>query len=550
MGRYIRWQAILALTGIAMIMAFLAFLALSRTTTVISKIGGVYTEGVVGRPRFINPLLAQYNQVDQDLTALIFNGLTKMDGNGKLTPDLAQSWTVSEDGLTYEFNLKQTIRWQDGERFTADDVLFTMSLMQDSDFPGAPYLHQLWQTVSVEKINTYTLRFTLTEPFPAFAEFTTIGILPEHVLGQTPAEDLLNHPFNLQPVGTGPFKLEAINADIARLAPNPFYTGQKSRLTGFELQFFSTPQEIIKAYQGGQIEGISWVPPHTLPWAEHFEGLDLYTARLSGYDIVYLNLQNANTAPFFQEKAVRQALLSGLNRQTIVDHALNGQGIVANGPILPWNWAYNPDQPATVFNPNQANLLLTESGWIDSDGDGIRDKDGQPLAFTLLTSENPTKIKVSETIRDQWQPLGVSVTIEVVEEGFTDRLIQQDFQAALTEVLLAGDPDPYPFWHQTQIGGGQNYAGWDHIDASKLLEEARTITDRGQRIDYYYEFQHIFAEEVPSLILYYPVYNYGLNHNVLDVQLAPLTKPSDRFNTATNWYMLTEQVIYSDAGLQ
>ena len=167
-GRYIRWQAILALTGIAMIMAFLTFLALSRKTIIIPKIGGVYTEGIVGQPGFVNPLLAQYNQVDQDLSALIFNGLTRMDGNGRLISDLAESWQVSEDGLTYEFQLKRNVRWQDGERFTADDVLFTIGLMQDPNFPGAAYLNRLWQAVTVEKADDYYLcqcKQTKTPPF-------------------------------------------------------------------------------------------------------------------------------------------------------------------------------------------------------------------------------------------------------------------------------------------------------------------------------------------------------------------------------------------------
>jgi len=473
-----------------------------------------------------------------------------MDGNGNLKPDLAASWKVSDDGLTYEFKLKRNIRWQDGERFTADDVLFTVKLMQDPEFPGAPYLNQLWQTVTAEKIDDYTLRFTLAEPLPAFAEFTTIGILPEHVLNPTPAAGLLTHPFNLQPVGTGPFKLDKINTGVARLSGNPFYTGQKPRLDGLELRFFSGVRNITNAYQAGEIEGISSVQPQTLPWAQHTEGLNLYTARLSGYDIIYLNLQAPDTAPFFQEKAVRQALLYGLNRQAIIDHALNGQGMPANGPVLPWSWAYNPEQPAISFDMAQANNLLAESGWIDNDGDGIRDKKGQPLAFSLLSSNDPAKIRIAEAIRDQWQQLGVVAAVEVIDQGLDERLVQQDFQAALAEVLLAGDPDPYPFWHQTQIGGGQNYAGWDNSEASALLEKARTTPDKGHRIEYYYDFQRIFAEEVPSLILFHPVYTYGISQDVFNAQLAPMTKPSDRFNTATDWYMLTEQVIYSDAGLQ
>jgi peptide/nickel transport system substrate-binding protein len=546
-GRYIRWQAILTLAGIALTLAFLTFLAFSRTTVTIPDVGGIYEEGIAGTPQFINPLLAQYNQVDQDLSALIFNGLTRMNGNGELEPDLASGWQVSDDGLTYVFKLRHNIRWQDGEPFTADDVLFTISLMQDPEFPGVPDLGRLWQTVTVEKLDKFTIRFILPESFPAFAEFTTIGILPQHILKDMPARDLLNHPFNLQPIGTGPFKLDEVNAEFARLSVNSLYNGSKPRLAGIKFYFYPSYQETIAAYQAGEVQGISTIPPQVIPAAQNLEGLNLYTARLSGYDIIYFNLQAPNTVPFFPEVEVRQALLHALNRQAIINQALNGQGLVANGPILSWNWAYNPNQATTDFDLAKATSLLDENGWIDSNGDNICEKEGRPLAFSLLSSNDPAKIRVAETVRDQWQQIGVSVTVEIVGAGLGERLVKHNFQAALAEVLLAGDPDPYPFWHQTQIAGGQNYAGWDHTEASMLLETARTLTNKGRRNDYYFEFQRIFAEEVPSLILFHPVYTYGVSQEVFDVQLAPVTNPADRFRTIADWYVLTRQVIYRGA---
>lgn len=533
-----------------MTMAFLSYLSLSRTTITIPDAGGVYIEGIAGTPQYINPLLAQFNQVDQDLTTLIFNGLTHMDGQGNLQPDLATSWQVSEDGLIYVFRLRPDIRWQDGERFNADDVVFTIGLMQDPEFPGAPYLARLWQSVTVEKSDDFTIRFILSEASPTFADFTTIGILPEHLLSEMPARDLLNHPFNLQPVGTGPFRLDEINAEFARLSVNPFYTGSKPRLAGLELRFYSSSQETIAAYRAGEIQGINAIPPQALQAVQNLETLNLYTARLSGYDIIYLNHQAPDAAPFFQDVAVRQALLHALNRRVLIDEALNGQGLIASGPILPWSWAYNPEQPTIEFDLAKANSLLDESEWVDSNGDGIRDKEGHALAFSLLSSDDPTKIKIAETVREQWLQIGVFATVEVVGAGLAQRLVQHDFQAALAEVQLTGDPDPYPFWHQTQIAGGQNYAGWDNTEASMLLETARTLTDRGRRNDLYFEFQRNFAEEVPSLILFHPIYTYGVSESIFDVQLAPMINPADRFRTVTDWYMLTRQVIYRETQFQ
>lgn len=550
MGRYIRWQAILAFTGIAMTLAFLSFLALSRTTVTVPDVGGVYTEAIAGKPQFINPLLSQYNQADQDLVSLIFNGLTRIDGEGHVQPDLATGWQSNDDGTVVVFTLRRDVQWQDGAPFTAADVIFTTGLMQDPEFPGVPYLGQLWRDITVEKLDDTTVRFILPEPSPTFLEYTAIGILPRHRLENIAAKELLSQPFNLKPIGTGRFKLDEINARFARLSANPYFNGQKPKLAGLELRFFPSYQATIAAFQAGNVQGISYIPPQAIPQVQAFDNLNLYTSRMSGYDTIYLNLQDPDTAPFFQDAKVRLALLTALDRQAIIDTALYGQGVVANGPILPWSWAYNPQQEPIAFDPERAKQLLTESGWADTDGDGALDKEGVPLAFSLLVSEDPTKIEVAKAVSRQWQPLGISATVEVVGAGLGERLVQHNYQAALAEVMLAGDPDPYPFWHQTQIESGQNFAGWDNTTASQLLETARTITDTGRRNDYYYEFQRIFAEEQPALILFYPVYTYGVSKDIFEVQVAPMTNPSDRFRTIANWYMLTRRVIFKESQYQ
>lgn len=543
MGRHIRWQAILTFTGIAMTMAFLGFLAFSRTSVIVPDVGGTYIEGIAGTPQFINPLLAQYNPVDQDLTALIFNGLTRFNGQGELEPDLAKSWTISDDGLVYVFKLRNDIRWQDNKPLTAADVIFTINLMQDPDFPGVPYLGNLWRTVTVEQLDDYTIRFSLTEPFPAFADFTTIGILPQHLLADMSARELLNHPFNLKPLGTGPFKLDEINTEFARLLVNPLYFGSKPRLTQVQLRFYPNYQENIAAYQAGTVQGVSFIPPQAIPAVQVIDSLNLYTARLSGYEIIYLNLQDLANAPFFQEVKIRQALMLALDRQAIIDQALHGQGLLANGPIRSWNWAYNADQPIINFDPAKAGELLDQAGWRDSDSDGLRDQEGRSLAFNLLTSDDPDRVKVAEAASKQWRQVGIGASVEVVGAGLGDRLAKHQFQAALAEVLLTGDPDPYPFWHQAQIEGGQNYAGWSNDEASMLLEQARAVTDKGRRSDLYFQFQKIFAEQLPSLILFHPVYTYGVSREVHDVQLGPMTYPNDRFRTIANWYLLTRRIV-------
>ncbi len=275
--------------------------------------------------------------------------------------------------------------------------------------------------------------------------------------------------------------------------------------------------------------------------------LNLYGARLSGYQIVYLNLQDPEGSPFFQDARVRRALLHTLDREALINNALNGQGILANGPIRPWSWAYDSETPPSEFDPARAEALLADAAWLDTDGDGVRDKEGRPLQFTLLTGDDPVFVGLGRAMADQWARYGISVMVETQGAGMSDRLRTRDFQAVLVELLLSGDPDPYPLWHQTQIAGGQNYAGWDNREVSEALEEARYLTDQDQRKAHYVKFQRIFADEVPALIIAYPTYTYAVDQSVQNVQIGPLVRPSDRFRTIADWYLNTRRVILAEA---
>jgi len=555
MERYIRWQALIALSGITLVGVFLFSIAVSRTTVAVPEEGGVYVEGLAGAAQYVNPLLAQYNQVDQDLAALIFNGLTHTNALGEAEPDLALTWSISSDGLTYQFHLRRDVRWSDGAPFDADDVLFTVGLMQDPEFPGAPDLRDLWGTVQADKVDAYTVRFRLAEPLPTFIDYTSVGVLPQHVLGDIAARDLAGHAFNSRPIGTGPFLLQDLSAQRALLVPNPRHVSSPGRnvrrehpyLAGIEFRFYPGYERLLTAYRTGEIQGISSVPAYLFSEASALESVNLYTARLSNYQIVYLNLKDAQGSPFFQDARVRRALLLALDRQAVINQALNGQGIVANGPIRPWIWAYDAELPESAFDPTQAEALLTEAKWLDTDGDGMRDKDGRPFQFTLLTGDDPVFAAMGRALAEQWARFGIRVQVESLGAGLSDRLRAHDFQAVLIQMLLSGDPDPYPLWHQTQIDTGQNYGGWDNRDASEALEQARSLTDHDLRKPYYVQFQRIFAKEMPALIIAYPTYTYAVDQSVQNVQVGPMNSPADRFHTIADWYITTRRVIVAEA---
>lgn len=544
MIRHFRWSALITVMGTLLLGALLIYLAYTTTTVVVPAEGGTYVEGVAGSPTYLNPLLSGYNQVDADLVSLIFSSLTEINERGEVVPDLAQKWDISDDGLTYTFYLRPGLRWHDEEPFTADDVLFTIKTLQDPDFQGPPELAAPWQAVRAEKQGDNSVSFTLEEPFAPFLAYTTLPILPKHILEEVPATELPLHSFSAHPVGTGPFRLLELTAEHALLEANPYYYGEKPYLEKVEFRFYHDYGEIFAAYQRGEVEGISRVLSTDLDQVRQEEGLQLYSTWLSRYTLIFLNLE----APIFQEKEVRQALLWAIDRQKIIDQILDGQGLVADSPILPNSWAYNEEIPRYDYNPQRAEALLEEAGWVDTDNDGVRDKEGVPLEFYLLTNDDPLRVRIIEEIARELAKVGVKVNTQVLGQGVGEVLQSRYFTAVLYGWGdLPPDPDLYEMWHSSQATEeGQNYGGFANRDVDELLEQARLINDPTQRAELYRRFQEIFAQEVPALLLYYPIYNYAVSEQVMGVQLGPLSNPSDRFRTIADWYVNTERVLVSE----
>jgi peptide/nickel transport system substrate-binding protein len=480
---------------------------------------------------------------------LVFDGLTVLDETGQVSPSLATGWEVSEDGNVYEFHLRRDVVWHDGAPLTATDVAFTVQAMQDPNFQGDPNLSELWRNVSVEQLDNYTVRFTLEEPFPSFLQYATIGLLPAHLLSNVASADLPSHDFSTRnPVGTGMFMVESVSPDRVVLVSNPHYWRAKPYLERIEFWFYADWEGLLEDYERGAIQGFHPPGLQDLPALVGMPSLQLYSAQSAGYGLVYLNL-GRESLPFLQEREVRQALLYAVDRDALIAQVLRGQGLVAHSPILPTTWAYDASVRQYGYDPERAIGLLDASGWMDSDGDLIRDKDGVELAFTLLTSDDASMVQLAEEIARQWRVVGVDVTIRSVSSESAIYFVRnRNFDSALVEIELTGDPDPYPLWHSTQAENGQNFSGFANPEADAVMEEARLTTDPERRLELYYRFQQIFAEEVPSLLIYYPIYTYAVDVQVRDVQLSPMLHTSDRFRSVEAWYMQTEEIVVSEAG--
>ncbi len=545
----LRWQILIVFLTLVLVAVLLLTQKQAEVTLTVPQpvSGGVYTEALIGSFGRLNPMLDLYNPADRDVDRLIFSGLLRFDSTGTPVPDLADSWGVSLDGTVYNVSIRPNAVWHDGQPVTSDDVIFTIGLLQ-SEFSAFPAdVRALWSQVEVVRLSDKALQFRLPEPFAPFLDYLTFGVLPVHLWQAVSPDQLANAPLNLAPVGSGPFRFEQLVVEDGQvtgvvLTVNPQYYGQVPYIEQMVFRYYPDAASAMRAYQEGEVLGISRITPDILPTALTDPNLALYSSRMPRLTLVLLNLNNTDV-PFFQDKDIRRALMMGLNRQWMVNTYLSGQAILSDSPLLPGTWAYYDGLDPIPFDRRAAiNLLQDEGYFLPPDG-FARVREGVALRFTLLYPDDGLHALLAQAIQQDWAALGVEVNLEAVpyRQLIDNRLAARNYQAALVDLDMsrAYDPDPYPFWHQAEITGGQNYSQWDNRTASEYLEQARVIADREARARLYRNFQVIFARELPALPLFFEVYNYGVDGQVRGVQVAPLFEPADRFNSIWNWYLVT-----------
>ncbi|MFQ5856819.1 MAG: peptide ABC transporter substrate-binding protein [Anaerolineae bacterium] len=538
----LRWQLLVTVAGLLIVAGLLANLARNQTTGVVPDESGTYTEGLAGRVHVVNPLLWG-TSAEHDLVSLVFSGLTRTDEHGQIVADVAEGWTVIDDGLTYIFTLREDASWHDGSLVTADDVIYTIGLLQDDGSDLLPDQASLWRTVTVDKLDRRTIRFSLSEPLAPFLYYTSLPLLPAQRLRNVTAQALPQVSFNQSPVGSGPFRLVELDREHVKLEAFDDFYGTQPYLKEIVFRLYPDVQSLLTAYQAGEIQGVSRLLTQDFETASNLDDLAIYSAQQTSCVALILNLDE----PALKDRRVRRALLMAIDRQQLIDDYLAGQAVVADSPIFPGSWAYNPEIRRVRNDAEAARVLLKQAGWVDADGDGVRDRGGQRFEVEVLTNDDPTRRAMAETIARQWTEIGVRTSVQTLNVAAlrAQHLEPRQFDAVLygwTQTMA--DPDPYSLWHSSQIQGGQNYAGLEHRAIDNLLEAGRRTTDVEARRQLYREFQQLFADEVPALLLYYPVYHYGVDVRVQNIQLPrTMFQPSDRFQTLYRWYVRPEQQI-------
>jgi peptide/nickel transport system substrate-binding protein len=430
---------------------------------------------------------------------------------------------------------------------TTDDIVFTVGVLSQGGDLIPDDLSTFWSTIKVIKLDDTHLQFILPEAYAPFLDYLTFGVLPQHIFTGMTYDQIVGSTYNLQPIGSGPYRFKNIQVDgtsiigITLEANTEYYDGSPY-IDEIVFRYYPDAKTAYQAYLDGYVQGINEVTSDILPEVLQNQDLALYSARKPQISMILLNL-DSDAVSFFQDAKIRKALLLGINRKLLISKVFNGQAIQANGVIFPGTWAYLDSIPSMDYNPDQAKDLLKQEGYVvTGDTNPVRTKGDVKLKFVLSYPDDDLHRQIAESIQADWKALDIDVTLEAVPAAqfVNDKLVSHGYQAALVDINLASspDPDPYPFWDQSQIAGGQNYSQWNDRTVSDTLEQARVSTSMVERTRLYHNFQYLFADQLPALPLYYPVYNYAVTKEVQGISIGPLFNTSDRFAYVTDWYML------------
>ena len=519
--------------------AIALYLGVSGRDSVILAQGEVYSEAVTGTWQRVNPLYASTNDVDADLSRLVFSGLVRLGPEGQVQPDLAELPQLTDEGRTYTFKLKKDLTWTDGQPLTASDVEFTVKRLTAADFRGDQSLAEGWLGVEVSAPDDSTVVIKLKQASaPFLARNATLGILPKHLLNGLSETELFDAPFNAQPVGSGPFKVQSIDSREAKLVANESYHLGAPGLSELRLRFYPDYSSALRALQSGDVNG--FMPRETLDPAQISElrkakGVKVDDLTRSVYNVLYLN--NAQAA-LFQDPNVRRAINLALDREGMANRVFGGAAAASSSPITPGTWAYAGDHDVTHANVEEAKKLLDAAGWKAHPTTGILIRDGGEFRFTIRTDNDPARVQLATEVAQQLEPLGIratvaSTTFAVLRRDF---LQERQYEAALVGWDQGADPDPYFGWHSSQMGtAGLNLANFEDTVSDELIAKGRTTSDVEVRKDAYQQFQDVWTEQAPSVILNYPKFLYAHTDALKGVTLGVLFTAAQRFYDVQKW---------------
>ncbi|MCX6754673.1 MAG: ABC transporter substrate-binding protein [Candidatus Nomurabacteria bacterium] len=530
--------------------------------------GGTITEGIIGVPTLINPVIA-ISDADKDLTSIVYSGLMRKTSDGKFIPDLAESFTVSPDGMNYTFKIRNDAKFHNNTKVTADDVIFTIEKIKDPIIKSPRKMG--WDGITATKKDDNTIVFTLAQPYISFIDNTTIGILPSNLWkGVNPSEFNLS-TLNIKAVGSGPFKIKSVSKNSDGISEeyklerfNDFSLG-KPRVEYLNIKSYANEKDLVKALLDNSIDqagGIS--SENTVNITK-----DNYVIHTSTLPRIFGIFFNKNKNKIFTDETVIKAFNNALYKQEIIDDVLGGYGSVVNNPIPGKILQINSDTKYNNDTIDETNTMLDRAGWTKG-ADGIRTKGGTTtktitkkvgkktiiqtvktsgpvtrLSFSLTTGDTQELKQTTLLIKDQLFKIGVEVDIKkIYEAGQLNQLIRaRDYEALFFGQVINHESDLYSFWHSSQQADpGLNIAMYSNKKVDSTLEAIQKTSKAEDRESKYEELANEFNAQIPALLIYSPKYLYVTSPKLNNFSFDNITVPSDRFASIYTWSADTDQV--------
>jgi peptide/nickel transport system substrate-binding protein len=497
--------------------------------------GGTVIVGMASDFSGLNPVTNSSIDTDQLIKYALYTPLVQYDADLQPSPYLAESWELHGD-TAVTFTLRDDVRWHDGEPVTAEDVKYTFDLAKTPETGSLIGSAYLGSVETAEVLDPHTIRFTFTEPHAQALEDFWWAPVPRHLLEGTAPAELANAPFNRRPVGSGPFRFREWRANdrlvLERNDSFPASLGGPPAAQRVVFRIVPEPATLLTELVTGGIHVDIPVQPDQAGRIESSADLALHS--FSGTKLFYLGWNNQR--PPFDDARVRRAMTHAIDREEIIAASLEGYGSIATGTIPPWH-AYHPDVAPLAYDPERAASLLEQAGWVDGDGDGVREKAGRPLRFELLTSQNPLNRAIVQVIQNQLAEVGARVDLQVLE--FQTMLAQhkgRDFDGVLSNWILdnyqmASAPQSLFHSSQADVEGSANRSGVRSPRLDSLIEAGAAATDPQEARRIWRDFTVALQEEQPFTFMFWGDELAGSSAAVTGVTMDP----RGEFSSIAEW---------------
>jgi len=492
-------------------------------------------------PATLNPITATDAYEGTINSGKIYETLIERNNETlELEPLLAQSWQISEDKLTYTFKIREGIKWHDGTPFTSEDIVFSYNTIMNPKV-DSPQLRSYYQEIrDVKALDELTVEFTYARPYFLALEFCGgMPIVPKHIFDKG---DFNTNPAGRDPVGTGPYKFVkwTTGREIV-VEKNPDYWGEKPKINKIVFKIITDNTVAFQVLKRQELDVSSLTPiqwerqTNTPSFNENYDKLSYFTPNYS-----YIGWNSKR--PYFADRQVRTALTHLVNRELILDKILYNLGAIVTNPFYINSPEYDKSIEPYAYDPAKAEELLKQAGWIDHDGDGIRDKDGVKFAFEfLIPGGSETGEKIATILKEELDNMGIQMDIRKTEWAvFTTRLNERNFDAVTLAWSMGVESDPYQIWSSTQAESGSNFIGFKNQEVDNLIEEARTEFNREKRMQLYRRFAEIVHNEQPYTFLFCRKSTVAVNKRFENVVVYPLGID------LLEWYVPLPDQMYSD----